>query len=85
MNKIIDIRPTKDKIAEIEEKQNFSSDWFEESLQEMADWVETKWRHEYGKLAQQYTDAISIRDMQIAELKEKLREIADSRREYLDV
>ena len=81
MNKIIDIRPTKDKIAEIEEKQNFSSDWFEESLQEMADWVETKWRHEYGKLAQQYTDAISIRDMQIAELKEKLREIADSRRE----
>lgn len=80
MNKIIDIRPTKDKIAEIEEKQNFSSDWFEESLQEMADWVETKWRHEYGKLAQQYTDAISIRDMQIAELKEKLREIADSRR-----
>ena len=85
MDRIIDIRPTKDKIAEIEAKQNLSSDWFEESLQEMADWVETKWQHEYGKLAQQYTDAISIRDMQIAELKEKLREIADSRREYLDV
>lgn len=85
MDRIIDIRPTKDKIAEIEKKQNFSSDWFEESLQEMADWVETKWQHEYGKLAMQYTEAISIRDMRIAELKEKLREMTDSRREYLDV
>lgn len=82
MGRIIDIRPTKDKIAEIEEKQNFSSDWFEESLQEMADWVETKWLHEYGKLAQQYTDAISIRDMRIAELEEKLREIMDKQGIY---
>ena len=85
MDRIIDIRPTKDKIAEIESKQNFSSDWFEESLQEMADWIEAKWQHEYGKLAMQYSEAIGIRDMQIAELKDKLREIADSRREYLDV
>ena len=51
----------------------------------MADWVEAKWQHEYGKLAMQYSEAIGIRDMQIAELKDKLREIADSRREYLDV
>lgn len=85
MDRIIDIRPTKDKIAEIEKKQYFSADWFEESLQEMADWVETKWQHEYGKLAMQYTEAIGIRDMRIAELKEKLREMTDSRREFLDV
>lgn len=85
MDMVIDIRPTKDKIAEIEKKQDFSADWFEESLQEMADWVETKWQHEYGKLAMQYTEAIGIRDMRIAELKEKLREMADSRREFLDV
>ena len=83
--RIMDIRPTKDKIAEIVEKQNLSADWFQESLAEMADWVETKWRYEYAKLARQYTEAISIKDMQIAELKEKLREIAESRREYLDV
>lgn len=74
-----------EKIAEIEREQNFTSDWFEESLQEMADWVEAKWQYEYGKLAMQYTEAIGIRDMRIAELKEKLREITDSRREYLDV
>ena len=83
--RIIDTRPIKDKIAEIVEKQNLSADWFKESLAEMADWVDTRWRYEYGKLAQQYAEAISIRDMQIAELKEKLREIAESRREFLDV
>lgn len=85
MSRIIDIRPTKDKIAEIEEKQNFSADWFEESLQEMADWVEAKWQYQYRLLAQQYTEAVGIMDIRIAELKEKLREMTDSRREYLDV
>lgn len=33
-----------EKIAEIERKQNFTSDWFEESLQEMADFVKAKYR-----------------------------------------
>lgn len=84
MNRIIDIRPTKDKIAEIERKQNFTSDWFEESLQEMADWVETKWQHQYRLLAQQYAEAVGIRDIRIAELKEKLRETTDRLNEYLD-
>lgn len=32
-----------EKIAEIERKQNFTSDWFEESLQEMADFVKSKY------------------------------------------
>lgn len=32
-----------EKIAEIERKQNFTSDWFEESLQEMADFVKAKY------------------------------------------
>lgn len=32
-----------EKIAEIEKKQNFSSDWFQESLQEMADFVKAKY------------------------------------------
>lgn len=32
-----------DKIAEIERKQHFTSDWFEESLQEMADFVKYKY------------------------------------------
>ena len=81
---MIDIRPTKDKIAEIERKQNFTSDWFEESLQEMADLVETKWQHQYRLLAQQYAEAVGIRDIRIAELKEKLRETTDRLNEYLD-
>ena len=32
-----------EKIAEIERKQSFTSDWFEESLQEMADFVKAKY------------------------------------------
>lgn len=32
-----------EKIAEIEEKQNFSADWFVESLAEMADFVKAKY------------------------------------------
>lgn len=32
-----------EKIAEIERKQQFTSDWFEESLQEMADFVKSKY------------------------------------------
>lgn len=73
-----------EKIAEIERKQQFTSDWFEESLQEMADWVETKWQRQYRLLAQQYAEAVGIRDIRIAELKEKLRETTDRLNEYLD-
>lgn len=32
-----------EKIAEIEKKQLFAEDWFEESLQEMADFVKSKY------------------------------------------
>lgn len=32
-----------EKISEIERKQNFTSDWFEESLQEMADFVKSRY------------------------------------------
>lgn len=32
-----------EKISEIERKQDFTSDWFEESLQEMADFVKAKY------------------------------------------
>ena len=32
-----------EKIAEIKRKKNFTSDWFEESLQEMADFVKSKY------------------------------------------
>ncbi len=83
--RLIDTRPIKEKIAEIECKQQFTSDWFEESLREIADWVDTRWRFEYAKLAENYANAINVKNMQIAELKEKLREIVESRREFLDV
>lgn len=74
-----------EKIAEIERKQNFTSDWFEESLREIADWVDTRWRFEYAKLAENYANAIKLKNMQIEELREKLCKMTDSRREYLDV
>lgn len=38
---------TENKIKEIEQKQNFQSDWFEEALQEMAEWKDEQ--HEKEK------------------------------------
>lgn len=73
-----------EKIAEIEKEQMFSSDWFEESLQEMADFVKTKYRSiENNNIA-----LVKTCDMFRAEnekLKERINEMVESRREYLDV
>ena len=73
-----------EKIAEIERKQNFTSDWFEESLQEMADFVAAKYRSiENNNIA-----LVKTCDMfraENAKLKERINEMVESRREYLDV
>ena len=73
-----------EKIAEIEREQNFTSDWFEESLQEMADFVKAKYRSiENNNIA-----LVKTCDMfraENAKLKERINEMVESRREYLDV
>lgn len=73
-----------EKIAEIERKQNFTSDWFEESLQEMAYFVKAKYRSiENNNIA-----LVKTCDMfraENAKLKERINEMVESRREYLDV
>jgi DNA anti-recombination protein RmuC len=73
-----------EKIAEIERKQNFTSDWFEESLQEMADFVKARYRSiENNNIA-----LVKTCDMfraENAKLKERINEMVDSRREFLDV
>ena len=73
-----------EKIAEIERKQNFTSDWFEESLQEMADFVTAKYRSiENNNIA-----LVKTCDMfraENAKLKERINEMVDNRREFLDV
>ncbi len=73
-----------EKIAEIERKQQFTSDWFEESLQEMADFVAEKYRSiENNNIA-----LVKTCDMfraENAKLKERINEMVESRREYLDV
>ncbi|MBO4371578.1 MAG: hypothetical protein J5826_01475 [Bacteroidales bacterium] len=73
-----------EKIAEIERKQQFTSDWFEESLQEMADFVAAKYRSiENNNIA-----LVKTCDMfraENAKLKERINEMVESRREYLDV
>lgn len=73
-----------EKIAEIERKQNFTSDWFEESLQEMADFITARYRSiENNNIA-----LVKTCDMfraENAKLKERINEMVESRREYLDV
>ena len=73
-----------EKIAEIERKQNFTSDWFGESLQEMADFVKAKYRSiENNNIA-----LVKTCDMfraENAKLKERINEMVESRRECLDV
>ena len=73
-----------EKIAEIERKQQFTSDWFEESLQEMADFVAAKYRSiENNNIA-----LVKTCDMfraENAKLKERINEMVENRREYLDV
>ena len=73
-----------EKIAEIEKKQNFSADWFVESLAEMADFVKAKYRSiENNNIA-----LVKTCDMfraENAKLKERINEMVESRREYLDV
>lgn len=83
--RLIDTRPINEIIAEIERKNDFTADWFEESLREIADWVDTRWRFEYAKLAEKYANAIKLKNMQIEELREKLCKMTASNREFLDV
>ena len=73
-----------EKIAEIERKQQFTSDWFEESLQEMADFVTAKYRSiENNNIALVKTcDMFRIEN---EKLKERINEMVENRREYLDV
>ena len=76
----------KDKIHEIMDKQGFCCqfDWFEESLQEMADFVKAKYRSiENNNIA-----LVKTCDMfraENAKLKERINEMVENRREYLDV
>ena len=91
-----------EKIAEIERKQNFTSDWFEESLQEMADFVKAKYdiieknnialvkkcdeyRDEYYKTVKEKGDRIKDLRMRLDRAEEKIAEMAESHREFLDV
>ena len=73
-----------EKIAEIERKQHFTSDWFEESLQEMADFVKAK----YDIIEKNNIALVKTCDMfrkENAQLKERINEMVESRREFLDV
>lgn len=92
----------KEKITEIEKKQNFSADWFEESLQEMADFVKAKYdiieknnialvkkcdeyRDEYYKTVKEKGDRIKDLQMRLDRAEEKIAEMVESHREFLDV
>lgn len=91
-----------EKIAEIKKKQNFSADWFEESLQEMADFVKAKYdiieknnialvkkcdeyRNEYYKMVQQKGERIKDLQMRLDIANDRIAEMVESRREFLDV
>ena len=91
-----------EKIAEIERKQNFTSDWFEKSLQEMADFVKAKYdiieknnvalvkkcdeyRDEYNKMVKEKGDRIKDLQMRLDIANDKIAEMVESRREFLDV
>ena len=76
----------KDKIHEIMDKQGFCCqfDWFEESMTELAEWFVARYRSiENNNIA-----LVKTCDMFMAEnakLKERINEMVESRREYLDV
>lgn len=91
-----------EKIAEIERKQNFTSDWFEESLQEMADFVKAKYdiieknnialvkkcdeyRDEYTKTVKEKGERIKELQMKLDIANDKIAEMVESHREFLDV
>lgn len=91
-----------EKIAEIERKQEFTSDWFEESLQEMADFVKSKYdiieknnialvkkcdeyRDEYNKMVQQKGERIKELQMRLDIANDKIAEMVESHREFLNV
>lgn len=73
-----------EKIAEIERKQQFTSDWFEESLQEMADFVTAKYRSIENDNVSLVYHCVTLRE-ENAKLKERINEMVENRREYLDV
>lgn len=91
-----------EKIAEIMKKQNFSADWFVESLTEMADFVKYKYdiieknnialvkkcdeyRDEYYKTVKEKGERIRDLQMRLDQANDRIAEMVESRREYLDV
>ena len=76
----------KDKIHEIMDKQGFCCqfDWFEESMTELAEWLVARYRSiENNNIALVKTcDMFRVEN---AKLKERINEMVESRREYLDV
>lgn len=76
----------KGKIHEIMDKQGFCCqfDWFEESMTELAEWLVARYRSiENNNIA-----LVKTCDMfrsENAKLKERINEMVESRREYLDV
>ena len=79
-------KAVKDKIYEIMDKQGICCqfDWFEESMTELAEWIVARYRSiENNNIA-----LVKTCDMfraENAKLKERINEMVESRREYLDV
>lgn len=92
----------KEKIAEIMKKQNFTADWFVESLTEMADFVKSRYdiieknnialvkkcdeyRDEYYKTVKEKGERIKDLQMRLDQANDRIAEMVESRREFLDV
>ena len=76
----------KDKIHEIMDKQGICCqfDWFEESMTELAEWLVAR----YHSIENNNIALVKTCDMfraENAKLKERINEMVESRREYLDV
>ena len=76
----------KDKIHEIMDKQGFCCqfDWFEESMTELAEWLVARYR----SIGNNNIALVKTCDMfraENAKLKDRINEMVESRREYLDV
>ena len=76
----------KDKIHEIMDKQGFCCqfDWFEESMTELAEWFVARYRSIENNNIALFKTCDMFR-AENAKLKERINEMVESRREYLDV
>lgn len=73
---------TADKIRKIEKKHHFQSDWFEEALQEMAEWKDSEFAQEKQKLIDEACEWLEKNDsyaiptnVQVDRLREYLNNI----------